>query len=254
MFKAGLVSVSFRPLSPQEILARMQESDLSYVEWGSDVHAPCDDAENLSRIAAMQAASGVSCCSYGTYYRLGVNAPEEIIPYLRAAHVLGTNILRVWCGDKPYSQYTPEEAQALFEKSRAVARIAREHDAVICLECHNNTFTEELEGALAIMKAVDSPHLRMYWQPNQFKLHALNVAYAKAIAPYTTHLHVFHWEGRDKFPLAQGLDKWRDFLPAFEGDHMLLLEFMPDSRPESLPEEARALRALIATPSRRGMP
>ena len=101
--------------------------------------------------------------------------------------------------------------------------------------------------ALRIMEAVDSPHFRMYYQPNQFKSHDVNIAYAKAIAPYTTHLHVFHWEGSDKFPLAQGLDKWRDFLPYFTGDHMLLLEFMPDNRVESLTEEARALKELIAS-------
>lgn len=248
MLTPGLVSVSFRPLSPQEILARMQESGLSHVEWGSDVHAPCNQPEALERIAAMQAQAGITCCSYGTYYRLGVNAPAEIIPYLHAAKTLGANILRVWCCDKSYSQYSPEQTQALFASAREVACIAQAHGAVICLECHNNTFTEELPGALAIMQAVDSPHFRMYWQPNQFKPHAVNVAYAQAIAPYTTHLHVFHWEGTEKFPLAQGLNKWRDFLPAFEGDHMLLLEFMPDSRPESLPEEARALRELINTP------
>lgn len=245
MFTAGLVSVSFRPLSPQEILSRMQESGLSYVEWGSDVHAPCDQPDTLARLTALQADSGIACCSYGTYYRLGVNAPAEILPYIRAAKTLGTNILRVWCGEKSYRQYSPEEAEALFAAGRAAAHMAQEEGVTLCLECHNNTFTEELDGALSILQAVASPHLRMYWQPNQFKPHAVNVAYAKAIAPYTTHLHVFHWEGNDKFPLAQGLDKWRDFLHAFEGDHMLLLEFMPDGRPESLPEEAHALRELI---------
>ena len=247
MFNPGLVSVSFRPLSPREILDYLRMSGLSFVEWGSDIHAPCDNAENLNAIAAMQKDAGVTCCSYGTYYRLGVQAPEEILPYIRAAKVLGTDILRVWCGNQSYAKYAPEETDALFAAAREVARYAQENGVTICLECHNNTFTEELEGALRIMEAVDSPHFRMYYQPNQFKPHAVNIAYAKAIAPYTTHLHVFHWEGSDKFPLAQGLDKWRDFLPYFMGDHMLLLEFMPDNRVESLPEEARALKELIAS-------
>lgn len=245
MLYPGLVSISFRPLSPQEIIEHLQQCGLTCVEWGSDVHAPCDNPEALENIVRLQEASGIRCCSYGTYYRLGVAAPEEILPYIRAAKVLGTDILRVWCGNQSYAKYTPEQTEALFDAAREVARLAQENGVTICLECHNNTYTEELEGALRIMEAVSSPHFRMYYQPNQFKTHDVNIAYAKAIAPYTTHLHVFHWEGNDKFPLAQGMDKWRDFLPYFTGDHHLLLEFMPDNRVESLGEEARALKELI---------
>lgn len=246
MFKPGLVSISFRSLTPSQVLARMQESGLHDVEWGSDVHAPCDDAQGLAQLAAMQAETGVTCCSYGTYYRLGDEAPEAIIPYIRAAKTLGTRILRVWCGSKSYADFTPTETQALFASAREVARIAQEMDVVICLECHGRTFTEELPGALAIMQAVDSPHFRMYWQPNQHKPHAVNIAYAKAIAPYTTHVHVFHREAHNKYPLAQGMAKWLDYLTYFTAeDHHLLLEFMPDGRPESLEEETRALRAII---------
>ena len=44
----GLVSVSFRKNSPEEILSAMKDSDLSVIEWGSDVHAPSDDIQNLN--------------------------------------------------------------------------------------------------------------------------------------------------------------------------------------------------------------
>ena len=42
-FQAGLVSVSFRDHSPEEILVAMQQAQLTCIEWGSDVHAPCAD-------------------------------------------------------------------------------------------------------------------------------------------------------------------------------------------------------------------
>ena len=50
MFDLGLVSVSFRSLEPKQIAELCRECGLSYIEWGSDVHAPKDDLENLDRV------------------------------------------------------------------------------------------------------------------------------------------------------------------------------------------------------------
>jgi len=41
-----------------------------------------------------------------------------------------------------------------------------------------------------------------------------------------------------------GKELWEKFIPCFDGKQHFLLEFMPDSRPESLPEEAKALNEL----------
>ena len=88
MFKTGLVSVSFRRYSPEEILSRMQEVGLRFIEWGSDVHAPADDAKMLARLSALQRQFGIQCCSYGTYFRIGQENPQEILKYIRAASIL----------------------------------------------------------------------------------------------------------------------------------------------------------------------
>ena len=246
MLIPGLVSVSFRSLSPREIVALMNACGLQSVEWGSDVHARCDDPDALRAIAQLQRDTGVTCCSYGTYFRLGADPAEGILPYIAAARTLGTDILRVWCGHQSYAKYTPSEKTRLLDACRAVARIAQEEGVTVCLECHHNTYTEELPGALELMEAVQSDHFRMYWQPNQYKTQEINLEYARRIAPYVTQLHVFHWEGDAHYPLALGMNKWLEYLPVFTGDHHLLLEFMPDGRPESLAGEVHSLRALIA--------
>ena len=49
-YRLGLVSVSFRQHSPEEILPAVKAAGLSCVEWGSDVHAPCNDIENLENM------------------------------------------------------------------------------------------------------------------------------------------------------------------------------------------------------------
>ena len=47
-YKCGLVSISFRGHTPEQILSAMKEAGLSYIEWGSDVHAPKDDIKKLN--------------------------------------------------------------------------------------------------------------------------------------------------------------------------------------------------------------
>jgi len=98
--RLGLVSISFRDRTPEEILIAMQQAQLSYVEWGSDVHAPCRDKERLAELVRLQNAYDITCSSYGTYFRLGETPPEELPAYIAAAKILGTDILRLWCGRK----------------------------------------------------------------------------------------------------------------------------------------------------------
>ena len=244
MYNTGLVSISFRGHTPEEILKAMAQAGLGCIEWGSDVHAPCSDVENLEKIIKLQESYGISCCSYGTYFRLGVTPVAELPAYIQAAKTLGTNILRRWCGSKPAEEYTPEEKEALLAQCRAAAAMAETAGVVLCMECHIKSFTETAAGALELMKAVDSPAFRMYWQPNQFRTVEENRQYARALRDYITHIHVFQWKGKARFPLGDGVEEWKSYLAELPGDHALLLEFMPDDHIQSLPVEAAALREL----------
>ena len=245
----GLVSISFRGHSPGELIGAGKAAGLSCIEWGSDVHSPCNQEDTLLGIAAMQKAAGISCCSYGTYFKLGQDEPKNLLPYIRAAKLLGTNILRLWCGTKGSREYSPEELELLYRDCRAAAEIAERNGVILCMECHNNTVTDWKESALALMQAVDSEAFRMYWQPNQLRSREENLAYAKLLALYTYHVHVFNWDCPDgktlqKYPLAEAVDTWKAYMAQFPGEHAMLLEFMPDNSIESLPAEAAALRRI----------
>ena len=242
--KTGLVSVSFRACSPEQILKSMRGCGLSHIEWGSDIHAVQDDPEALKQLAALQARYGVTCCSYGTYFRIGTTPVEELEAYISAAKILGTDILRLWCGDKGSQEYTDAEKETLFATCRALAEIAEKHDVTLCLECHNNTFTDRAEAALSLMQAVGSTHFKMYWQPNQYCAEEENLQYAAAIAPYTVNIHVFNWKQNERFPLSQAKTCWQGYLRQFDRSQILLLEFMPDDRIDSLPAEANALKEI----------
>ena len=244
MYKLGLVSISFRKHSPEEIILAAKKAGLECIEWGSDVHAPCNDTEKLNSIAALQKEHGIYCSSYGTYFRLGVSEIEELPQYITAAKTLGTDILRLWCGDKAYAEYTEKEKELLFAECRKAAEIAETENVTLCMECHNHTFTDEIEAALELMKAVDSPYFRMYWQPNQFKTVQQNMNYAENISEYARHVHVFNWSGDERYPLEESIEIWQKYLDNFKGERALLLEFMPDDDIETLSREAQALRRI----------
>ena len=239
--KLGLVSVSFRKHSFQQIIDTAAACKLECIEWGSDVHAQCSDIDRLHAIARAQKAAGLFCCSYGTYFKLGETPLDTLCQYIEAAKILGTDTLRLWCGTKSTDLYSQSETEQLIAECRQAARIAEQAGVMLCLECHRNTYTETKEGALRLMEAVGSAAFGMYWQPNQGRSIEENIEYAALLAPYTKHIHVFQWKGTERYPLEQGIDEWRRYLDAIGGKHTLLLEFMPDNLITTLKSEAQAL-------------
>ena len=243
-YTTGLVSVSFRRHGIREIANAACRAELTCIEWGSDIHAPCDDNARLKEIAALQESCGIRCCSYGTYFRLGQTPLAKLPAYIEAAHILGTNVLRLWCGDTCGDGMTDDERAALIDTCRRAAVLAEQSGVILCTECHRGTFTERPADTVALMQAVDSPAFRTYWQPFQWLSPAENAAVARQLAPYTEHVHVFQWSGTERFSLEEGADDWRSYLAALPAPRTLLLEFMPDDRIASLPREAAALHAI----------
>jgi len=238
----GLCSISFRKNSPEEILSAMKEAGLSVIEWGSDVHCP---PERAGEISILQNQYGIKCCSYGTYFRIGVTPIEELNKYIVAAKTLGTDVLRLWCGDKNSEDHTESEKRELFTVCKTAMEIAEAKGVTLCMECHNNTYTNSKESALELMQAVNSPHFRMYWQPNQLRSEEENILYAKLLSQYTVNIHVFNWNKKEKYPLRSAKDIWKNYLSCFDKGENLLLEFMPDNRIESLKTEAEALKEIV---------
>ena len=57
-------------------------------------------------------------------------------------------------------------------------------------------------------------------------------------------MHVFQWKNENKFSLCDGVAEWRKYLQKLPAPRILLLEFMPDNRIESLNTEADALKKI----------
>ena len=256
MWKTGVCSISFRKYSIQEIIDAAAAAGLDGVEWGSDVHVPAGDTATAMAVRAATEAAGLQCLSYGGYYRLGENDPAAFDGLLACAEVLGVRDVRIWGGGKDSAELTEAEWEALAQEARACAAKAQEKGLVLSLECHNWSLTDHWQGAERFLSMVDSPALRMYWQPNQRRSEIYDLEAVRRLAGVTTNVHVFSWKyntefpknsENDKLPLAAHNAEWEKRLTVLQEklradeDHAFILEFMPDDRIETLAEEAAVL-------------
>lgn len=247
-FEPGLASVSFRRHVPAEIISAAAAAGLRCIEWGGDVHAPPGNAANAREIAERTRDAGLSVCSYGTYFRIGLNTPDELRACFDTARALGTDTLRLWCGACGYARLKSDGAwDRLVGECRAFADMAEAEGAVLSMECHQGTATDDPRGMLELAQAVGSDAFSFHWQPDQFKSVGENLEYARTAAPFAGIVHVFQWKGARRLPLSVGIDEWRGYLADFTGrPRRLLLEFMPHDDIAELPLEADALRTLAS--------
>ena len=244
-FNLGLCSVSFRNNLAEEVIKAVSEAGLGYIEWASNCHAPYNDLEALQNIVSLQKQYGIKCSSYGTYFYLMHNNIEELETYIKAAKMLGTKVLRLWCGKRASADYSFQEKQELFAKCRKAAKIAERENVILCMEFHRNSFTDTAESSIELMQAVDSPNFKMYWQPTLGVSEETIIRNAHLISPYTVNIHVFYYIDNVQQNLSKGINLWKRYLKEFSSNKTLLLEFIPGGNIETLPLEAKALKEFV---------
>ena len=235
----GLVSVTFRQLSPAEIVTLVVDAGLASIEWGGDVHVPLGDLGTAREVAERCAGNGIAVEAYGSYYR----ADGDFGPVLDTALALGAPRIRVWAGKN--GSATEPDRTAVVENLRETAALAAAEGVEIAVEYHANTLTDTLDSALDLFAAV--PALKPYWQPPI----GSTVAEARAAVPALdpVAVHVFSWaDDGTRLPLAARESLWRPVLAALPADRHALLEFVRDDAPEAFAEDAATLRGWLATP------
>ena len=98
--RSGLVSITFRKLSPAQIVDLVCRAGLEGIEWGGDVHVPHGEVARAREVGRITSDAGLAVASYGSYYRAGhgEGAPFETI--LQTAAELKAPLIRVWAGIK----------------------------------------------------------------------------------------------------------------------------------------------------------
>ena len=254
MLKPGLVSITFRQLSPEAVVAAAVDAGLQGIEWGGDVHVPHGDVAAAERVAKLTADAGLAVSAYGSYYRLG--GGDDPVPFaavLESAEALGAPYVRVWAGRQGSDAADQDHWKRVAHDAHDAADAAGRAGLGLTLEWHGNTLTDTADAAKRLFREADHPNLYCFWQPRNNRPMRVSLDDLDAALPRLAGLHVFHWEGPDneRRPLHEGRERWERYLakaaPALEGqDAFASLEFVQDAEPANLNRDAATLRELLA--------
>lgn len=252
--RTGLVTVTFRHLSPEEIIAAARGAGLSLLEWGGDVHVPPGANLRAREIARMTADAGLETICYGSYYRVGHEGEGGKPPFadvLSAAAALGAPSIRVWAGARGSDAADDEYFRRVVDDASRIAALAADRGVRVAFEFHGGTVNDTAAAASRLLGELPQENIASLWQPLPSLDAAARDESLRVVRPRLAHVHVFHWlpgDPVDRRPLAEGTDEWRGWFAAAARDGRVpdaLLEFVQGDDPARLPAEADALRAIL---------
>lgn len=225
-----------------------KKAGLAGIEWGGDIHVPAGEVKTAAETARKTHCAGLVVLSYGSYYR--GDKEEDFTSVLASAKALGAPVIRVWAGRKTFEESTPEEFSALAARFYKAASAAQKDGIAVAFEYHRGTATQTIDGALALLRAIDHPNIYCYWQPNPDITHAEQLAEIDALLPFLQNVHVFCWtKGNERHPLSEGMKRWEDYVSHIRKSgksHCLILEFVKDDSDSAFYEDAEFLNKLAA--------
>ena len=252
----GLVSITFRKHSPEEIVAAVRAAGLAGIEWGGDGHVPHNDLAAARRVRELTEQAGLQVAAYGSYYRVGRSESEGLSfeRVLETAVELGAPTIRVWPGTAG-SEATDEEGRwKIVRELQRIGDLASRARVSVSLEYHRGTLTDTDDSANQLLVEVDHRNVFTYWQPQVGAGAEEALAGLRQVAPRLSHVHVFHWgaTSEDRRELAEGAGVWARYLAAAAaapvlggGGRFALLEFVRGDTLEQLAADAATLRGWL---------
>lgn len=255
MIAPGLVSITFRKLSTDEIIELVKRSGLKTIEWGGDIHVPHGNIARAKEVGEKTRAAGLAVAAYGSYFKLGQSAADglDFKHVLASAEALRAPVIRIWAGIKGSAEYSPEERIFLAKEARTAAAAAAEKNIKIAFEFHGHTLTDTTESALQFLKECDHPNILTYWQPPLPLTHEERIKSLKAVLPQLSNIHAFSWNTNadgsyTRLAFADHADNWKEYFAIaskLPSDRAVMIEFVKDDSTEQFLEDARALKALL---------
>ena len=252
--RAGLVTVTFRRLSPEEIIGVAREAGLSVLEWGGDVHVPAGETKRAREVAALTRAAGLETLCYGSYYRVGHEGEGGHPPWsdvLATAVALGAPSIRVWAGTRGSGGAGDAYFARVRDDANRVADLAAGQGVRIAFEFHDGTLNDNADAAARLLEALPHPNIDTLWQPLVSLDAGQRDRSLQVVLPRLAHVHAFHWlpgDPIDRRPLSEGAALWETWLAAMRAAGRrpdCLLEFVRGDDPAVLTGEAGVLRKLI---------
>lgn len=257
MLSTGLVSITFRQLTPAQIVDLVCEAALDGIEWGGDIHVPHGDLQRADVVRQLTQEAGLRVAAYGSYYRLGQSEIDglQFERVLETAVYLDAPLIRVWADTRGSATADEAYRQLIAEESRHIAHLAGQAGIVVAYEFHGGTLTDTPESARTLLEEVAHPNVKTLWQPNGDDSIDQRRQGLLGVLQWLTNVHVFQWERRPdgstgRLPLATGEAAWRRYFDAVattERDHCALIEFVQDDEPEQFLQDAATLKRWLST-------
>jgi sugar phosphate isomerase/epimerase len=251
MLIPGLVSITFRKLTPEEIIALCQKAGVQAIEWGGDVHVPHGDVARAREVGQWTRDAGLMVAAYGSYYRLGGGgkAPVPFEQVLASAAALGAPTIRVWAGVKGAKECPADERALIVDDGLRVADLAAKKGITVCVEYHPNTLTDDAASVRSLLKEMDHPNIEFLWQPPATESIESCAARLVEVLPRLRNVHVYFWKpDGERRPLAEGEAGWRTYIDIVREAGKsadFLLEFAANDSTDQFLADAAALRRML---------
>ncbi|MCC6580733.1 MAG: TIM barrel protein, partial [Phycisphaeraceae bacterium] len=162
----GLVSITFRKLTPREIIDLVVGAGLRGIEWGGDIHVPHGDTARAADVGRLTREAGLTVAAYGSYYKVG-RSEAAGLSFARvpaSAVALGAPLIRVWAGDRGPADTDASAREAITADARRIAVMAQGAGLPIAFEFHGGSLTETAESAAQLVRDVGLPNVSTLWQ------------------------------------------------------------------------------------------
>lgn len=251
--KTGLVSVSFRGYSWEQVLDMAVSCNLEGIEWGGDIHVPCGDIGLARKVGEKTRESGLQVACYGSYCRMEdeESSDEGLQMLVDTAQALGAPLIRVWAGRKASCEAEAAYRDMICANTKRLAAVAKKRNIEIAFEYHGDTLTDTAASAKDLLDAVNCPAVGCLWQPPVGMSAEDCCTGIRAVAQYARNVHVFSWQAGEhvaRLALDEGEKKWKRFfgeLSQIPGERWMLLEFVKDDAPGQLCRDAETLKRWI---------
>lgn len=245
----GLLSVTFRKLSPSEIVNLCLQAKLEGIEWGGDIHVPAGDLQRAKETRQLTLEHGLNVAAYGSYYRLGTQtSPFESV--LETAQALGAPTIRVWAGTVGSEAASEAYWENVLQESQHIADLSATVGISISYEFHPQTLTDTIESTLRLLQTINHPNILTLWQPPVGNTCADNTKGLAKLLPWLGNVHVFHWFPEyERCPLTLGTQDWATYLSVISSDEQerfLMLEFVKDDSMQVFLEDAQTFQSWLS--------
>jgi len=254
MMQAGLVSVTFKQKTCEDVIRYAAAARLKVIEWHGQNHVLHGDVGTARRIGQSTLDAGLAVAAYGSYYVVGQSEDMGLSfdTVLQTAEALDAPMIRVWAGHQSPDATSNCTRATILEEARRVADLAAEKRIKVVFEFHNNTLTQTGKSCAALLGDLDHPNVGTYWQPAPELDVSRNLTELCTVLPWLVGLHVFHWgpTHMDRQALAQGELDWAQYLAMAKQCHgtlNVLLEFVKGGTVEQFNEDAITLHRLLAS-------